>query len=271
MVAQRTDPSKPRSWAEIITIAKDRAAQMSTGSRRVDIPVRSRFIRDVNAGSGETADTPMRQLVKSGSRDGITLRLYLALLWRCSSPPYNTVIPAQKWAELLALEPPVETYSRRVTSAIKRLEAANLISVERSKGKTSVITLLDEAGDGTPYRPPRNGNTPNNRWVKVPISLWQTEQFYELGTPGLAMMLAILAEGHDDGSPVWWSVQRFQQRIGITPSTRARGVKQLSEAGLVTVGREKIASVPGRFAKDAVRHTYKLHLGGPSSKKRLMT
>lgn len=262
-MAQRTTPSSQPTRQQILATAMSRAEEMSSGSRRESVPIRSRFIRDVDAGSGGTADTPMRRLVTAGGREGITLRLYLALLWRCSAAPYETTIPAQQWAELLALEPPVETYSRRVASAITRLEAANLISVKRERGKTSVITLLDESGDGSPYEPPSGGKTAESRWVKVPISLWQTEQFHGLGTPGLAMMLAILAESNDDGRPVWWSVSRFEKRIGITPSTRARGVKELSESGLLTVGRRKVSDVPGRFSREAVRHTYKLHLEEP--------
>lgn len=252
---------------EVLAVAKERAKQMSSGSRRVDIPVRSRFIRDVRAEKGKAADTPLKKLVKSGGRDGITLRLYLALLWRSSAPPYVTQFPARQWAELLGLEPPVETYARRVASAIKRLEDANLISVDRKKGKTSVITLLDESGDGTLYMPPRGGKDPYDRWVKIPIGLWQMDRFYTLGTPGLAMMLAILAESHDDRRPVWWSMSRFEQRIGLTASTRARGVRELEQAGFVQVGRQKVASAPGRFSNEAVRSTYVLNLDGSNKKK----
>lgn len=261
-MAQMKDHEEQPTMEGVLKTAKERARQMSAGSRRVDIPVRARFIRDVDAKTGGTANTPMKRLVAAGSRDGITLRLYLALLWRCSAPPYNTEIPARLWAELLALEPPMETYSRRISSAVKRLEDAGLIAVERVKGQPSVITLLDESGDGTPYSPPRGGRAPLDRWVKVPIGLWQNDDFYGLGTPGLAMLLAVLAERNAADEAMWWSVKRFQQRIGLTPSTRARGLKQLREARLLTVGREKLASNPGRFSKDPVRHTYLLHLDG---------
>ncbi|MFZ2272204.1 hypothetical protein [Corynebacterium variabile] len=204
----------------------------------------------------------MRRLVAAGSRDGITLRLYLALIWRCSASPFRTDVSAQQWGELLALEEPINTYSRRVSKAIKRLENENLISVKREKGRTSLITLLDESGDGSEYTRPHYGRNPKNRWVKIPVDLWQNDRFYDLGTPGLAMMLALLAEAHRDGSAVWWSPRRFKQRIGLTESTRSRGVKQLVEAGFVTVVREKVPGVRGKFSNEAVRNTYLLHLDG---------
>lgn len=245
---------------EILQTAKLHALDMSNGSRRTGIPVRTRFIRDVGASAGEVADTPMRRLVTSGSRDGVTLRLYLALLWRCSAPPFSTDAPTRRWAELLALPAPTSTYTRRISSALKRLEKEKLITVDRVKGRTSVITLLDESGDGNPYQPSLGSKSPWEHWVRVPISLWQDDSFYSLGTPGLAMLLAILAERNDPDEPMWWSESRFKQRIGLTPSTRARGIKELNEAQLVTVQRKKMTPVPGRFARDASRHTYLLHL-----------
>lgn len=268
MIAEKTSRSAPLVRACALSTAKAHAKEMSTGSRRTAIPVRSRFIRDVDAEVGQTANTPMKKLVSFGDRDGITLRLYLALLWRCSSPPYSTDIPARQWAELLALDPPVTTYSRRITSAIRRLEEANLISVQREKGRSSLITLLDESGDGTEYFPERNGTDPRNRWVQIPIEMWQNDKFYGLGTPGLAMMLALLADAHPNGEPMWWSVTRFAQRIGLTASTRARGVKELKEAGFLTVSKMKVSNAPGRFAKESVRNTYQLHLDGPEYRPR---
>lgn len=257
------DEKREPTPQEILQTAKRQASEMSTGSKRIGIPVRTRFIRDVNASSGEVADTPMNRLVAAGSRDGVTLRLYLALLWRCSASPFDTDVPTRRWAELLALPAPVSTYTRRISSALKRLEEENLITVDRTKGRTSVVTLLDESGDGTPYELPRSSRSPLEHWIRVPISLWQDDAFYALGTPGLAMLLAILAERNDPNEPMWWSVSRFEQRIGLTPSTRARGIKQLSEARLLTVQRKKLSNVPGRFARDPSRHTYLLRLDDP--------
>lgn len=262
MSSQRTNQGPADGVRGILKLAKSRARGMSVGSTRTEIPIRSRFIRDIEATEGATAETPMRRLVAAGSRDGITLRLYLALIWRCSASPFRTDVSAQQWGELLALEEPINTYSRRVSKAIKRLENENLISVKREKGRTSLITLLDESGDGSEYTRPHYGRNPKNRWVKIPVDLWQNDRFYDLGTPGLAMMLALLAEAHRDGSAVWWSPRRFKQRIGLTESTRSRGVKQLVEAGFVTVVREKVPGVRGKFSNEAVRNTYLLHLDG---------
>lgn len=264
-MSQTTNSNLPDPTdAEILAKAKERALEMQEGSRRVAIPVRARFIRDITTKSGETADTPMKRLVRYGDRDGITIRLYLALLWRCSAPPFNTEISAVQWAELLGLAPPIGTYSRRVAKAIKRLEDQNLIFVERSRGKTSVITLLDESGSGEAYQPPRESGR-SNRWVKIPVKIWQEDAFHDLTTPGLAMMLAILAEREKERTPMWWSQNRFQQTIGLTPSTRARGVAQLKKAGFLKVIKEKVPNAPKRFSREAVRSTYLLSLDGPAA------
>ena len=251
--------------------ARQRAAAMQKGSRRTDIPLRTRFIRDLDASSGETADTPLKRLVRAGDSDGLTLRLYLALLWRCSAPPYETEIPARMWAELLALPEPMQPQQRRIAHALRRLEDQKLITVTRTKpGKAPTITLLDEAGDGTEYAPPRGSKDPHDRWVKVPVSLWQNERFHTLTTPGLAMLLAILADRSSEAAPLWWTVEVFTRRIGLTPSTRSRGTKELHAAGLLKLGRERVSRTD-RFAPEQVRNTYTLTLEPETATTQLLT
>lgn len=245
--------------SNVVEVAKAHARSMSNNSRREEIPIRSRFIRDVGSENGGVANTALKRVVETGGRDGIALRLYLALVWRASAEPYTSDIAASKWGELLALDLPETTYARRVNRAIGCLEAANLIKVDRCRGKTSVITLLDESGNGRKYVRPRTGKTPETRWIKIPVRLWQEDAFYDLKTPGLAMLLAILAEKQSD-DPVWWSVNKFQERIGISQSTRSRGVKELKTAGWVHVQRKPVTNQKGTFAKDHYRNTYDLRL-----------
>lgn len=245
---------------ESLKIARRHAAAMQKGSRRTNIPLRTRFIRDLETSPGETADTPLKRLVRAGDSDGLTLRLYLALLWRCSAPPYETEIPARMWAELLALPEPMQSQQRRIAHALRRLEEQKLVTVTRTKpGKAPTITLLDESGDGTEYTPPRGSTDPHDRWVKVPVSLWQDERFHTLTTPGLAMLLAILADRSSESTPLWWTVEVFTRRIGLTPSTRSRGTKELHAARLLKLGRERVSRTD-RFAPEQVRNTYTLTL-----------
>ena len=146
------------------------------------------------------------------------------------------------------------------SEAIKRLETENLITVDRVPGRASVITLLDESGDGSPYKPPRDGSDPRNRWIKIPIAIWKKDNFFDLSTPGLAMMLAILAERNKPEEFMWWSTSRFQSRIGLTESTRARGMKELKNAGFLTVRKQRVPNNKKTFSRSAVRSTYLLHL-----------
>lgn len=245
----------------LLELAKQRARDMSRGSRRKDIPVRSRFIRALDTPDGGTADTPLTRLVRAGDSDGLTLRLYLALLWRCSAEPYSTEIQARLWAELLTLPGPLLSQKRRVSEALKRLAREKLIVLESRPGRAPIIGLLDESGDGTLYAPPRGSKDPAKRWVKVPTALWQNDAFHQLTTPGLAMLLAILAEAATPTSEVWWSVDRFQRRIGLTPATRARGTKQLVDGGFLHVHRTSLgSSTQARFAPEHSRNVYTLTL-----------
>lgn len=244
--------------ASAMTLA--RAIKRQTG--REAIPLRSRFIRDVGSPMGNVADTPLRMLVRRGDRDGITLRLYLGLLWLSTAPPYDSSVAADQWGRLLALD--LQTnYRRRVYDALKRLEGQRLIKVNRKRGTTSTITLLDEGGKGIPYNAPKQARRPEDAWIKVPSGLWQKEEFYDLKTPGLAMLLAILADTSPKTGYAWWSPAHFERRIGLSQSTRSRGVAELRDAGLLEIRRKRLEPGEGNFSNDKFRNTYRLTLDEP--------
>lgn len=244
--------------ASAMTLA--RAIKRQTG--REAIPLRSRFIRDVRSPMGSVADTPLRMLVRRGDRDGITLRLYLGLLWLSTAPPYDSSVAADQWGRLLALD--LQTnYRRRVYDAIKRLEGQSLIKVNRKRGTASTITLLDEGGKGIPYNAPKQARRPEDAWIKVPSGLWQKQGFYDLKTPGLAMLLAILADTSPKTGYAWWSPAHFERRIGLSQSTRSRGVAELRDAGLLEIRRKRLEPGEGNFSNDKFRNTYRLTLDEP--------
>ena len=244
--------------ASAMTLA--RAIKRQTG--REAIPLRSRFIRDVDSPMGNVADTPLRMLVRRGDRDGITLRLYLGLLWLSTAPPYDSSVAADQWGRLLALD--LQTnYRRRVYDALKRLEGQRLITVNRKRGTASTITLLDEGGKGIPYNAPRQARRPEDAWIKVPSGLWQKEEFYDLKTPGLAMLLAILADTSPKTGYAWWSPAHFERRIGLSQSTRSRGVGELRDAGLLEIRRKRLEPGEGNFSNDKFRNIYRLTLDEP--------
>ncbi|WP_141740846.1 hypothetical protein [Corynebacterium sp. HMSC05C01] len=236
------------------------ALKRQTG--RDAIPVRSRFVRELGNPIGKVANTPLKNLVRRGDRDGITIRLYLGLLWISTAPPYDSTVSAERWAHLLALDLKTN-YRRRVYEAFQRLENQKLIKVKRQPGAVSTILLLDEGGKGVAYKAPRQARRAADAWIKVPSGLWQMEEFYDLKTPGLAMLLAILADTSPKTGYAWWSPAHFERRIGLSQSTRSRGVGELKDAGLLEIRRKRLAPGEGSFSNDKFRNTYRLTLDKP--------
>lgn len=236
------------------------ALKRQTG--RDAIPIRSRFVRELGNPIGKVANTPLKNLVRRGDRDGITVRLYLGLLWISTAPPYDSTVSAERWAHLLALDLKTN-YRRRVYEAFQRLEDQKLIKVKRQPGAVSTILLLDEGGKGVAYKAPRQARRAADAWIKVPSGLWQMEEFYDLKTPGLAMLLAILADTSPKTGYAWWSPAHFERRIGLSQSTRSRGVGELRDAGLLEIRRKRLEPGEGNFSNDKFRNTYRLTLDEP--------
>lgn len=236
------------------------ALKRQTG--RDAIPVRSRFVRELGNPIGKVANTPLKNLVRRGDRDGITIRLYLGLLWISTAPPYDSTVSAERWAHLLALDLKTN-YRRRVYEAFQRLENQKLIKVKRQPGAVSTVMLLDEGGKGVAYKAPRQARRAADAWIKVPSGLWQKEEFYDLKTPGLAMLLAILADTSPKTGYAWWSPAHFERRIGLSQSTRSRGVAELRDAGLLEIRRKRLEPGEGNFSNDKFRNTYRLTLDEP--------
>jgi len=242
---------------ELVQRAITMANALKRQTGRNEIPLRTRFLRDVNNPMGKAAITPLSNLVGRGDRDGVTIRLYLGLLWISVARPYDSSVSAERWAQLLALNPETN-YRRRIYTALERLENQKLVKVDRRAGAASTITLLDEGGSGQPYSAPVQAGRPENAWVKVPVDLWQREEFYGLKTPGLAMLLVVLADTSPKTGYAWWSPAHFERRIGLSQSTRSRGVAELRDAGLLEVKRKRLEPGVGNFSNDKFRNTYKL-------------
>ena len=254
-----SDRTKDPDWPERLKQAKSLAALLVT-ERRQDIPLRAEFVRDVtretNAGP---PDTKLRQLVRRGGSDGLLLKLYLALIWRCSAPPFDTEISARQWSRLLALSPYEHNVgARRVSKALTTLRDLRLIDLERIDGDSSRVTLLNESGNGKPYTLPFSGRRADSYYLRVPVELWTSGKIYELGTPGVAMLLALLAEQPKDGGEVWWSTRRFERRIGLSGSTRTRGTKELKDANLLFTRRGQRPDDRKTFAPESTVTIYKL-------------
>lgn len=255
---------------ELLDVSMTLAKQLDEDSgRRKAIPIRKQFVRTDAAAVGSP---PLADLVARGGRGGgLIVKLYLALVWRCSGGDFDTDISARAWARLLALDEPNTKGARRVAKAIKTLEERKLISVQPRRGEPSIITLLDESGDESPYTLPSTAYTASKLkrdiYFKVPTKLWTVGFMQRMSSPALTMLLILLAEqsgdanpGDLDGKRVWWSTERFPQQYGISPAMRSRGTKDLIELELLYVERAGVG-LPGNnrpFARERVRNVYRL-------------
>ncbi len=253
MLSTSADAETDLEVGRRIELSRELAQDIHLSSaRRRSVPVRSVFSRDLTG----QASAPMARLVRVGGRGGaVLLKLYLALIWRSSAAPFDTAIPARKWAELLALQDPAVGGARRIADALKTLESQQLISIERRRGEASRVTLLHESGSGETYSLPRGGS--EDLYFQVPARMWLTGELQQLSAPGLAMLMAVLAEQARPGARVWWSTTRFPGRFGLSAATRSRGTKELVEAELLQVTREAVSLSGSRsFAADRVRKIY---------------
>lgn len=236
----------------------------SSSDRRQQIPIRHLFVRDLD----RRGETPLTRLVNvRGRGNAVALRLYIALIWKCSAPPFDTEISTRKWAELLALEDPGRRGARRVSDALQTLEKERLIRVERHHGEASTIYLLEESGTGRPYELPSTSyvrsagkEKERHRYFKVPVKLWTKQHIQQLSAPAIAMLLVTLSSAQPD-KPVWWSTTLFPEMFGLSSATRARGTKELAERGLLHVSKTLVgesAFSKSEFGRERVRNNYRL-------------
>lgn len=264
----RAEVARPQVTARALELASDLSA---SSARRVDVPVRVGFVERINA-SAPAATThdlaPLARLVNSGGRGGgVALKLFLSIVWRCSAAPFTTDISARQWAALLDLPDPAHLGARRVTDALKALERQHLVTLESRRGEPSVIGLLDEHGQGSPYRLPSTSmkaaakkDRDAHLYFKVPTRLWTHGHLQAMSTPALAMLLICLAsERGSYGKPQWWSTEAFPNRYSLSPATRSRGSKELVDRNLLIVTKELVSnSRTSAFGREQVRNRYQL-------------
>lgn len=255
-----------------LTLAQDLA---NSSQKRIAVPIRLAFVERVDPAApleGDADLPPLAQLIRTGGRGGeVATKLYLSLVWRCSATPFTTDISARKWAALLGLEDPAKLGARRVTDALRTLERHQLVHLETRRGEPSIIHLLDEHGDGTPYNLPSTASVAARsrrdpvaaqaaRYFKVPTVLWTSGHMQAMSAPAVAMLLVCLAsERGKYGEPVWWSTTTFPTRYCLSPSTRSRGTKDLAARELLLVRKELISnSRTSTFGRDQVRNRYQL-------------
>lgn len=261
-------PHRDRVEVPAGALAAAREIDESSG-RRTATPVRKLFVRAVGP---DDDDPPLARLVQVGGRGGgVALKLYLALLWRCSGEPFQTSKPHRAWATLLGLEDPEGKGARRIAAALKTLQRLGLLTIQRVPAEPSIVSLLDESLDGSPYllpsteyaRAPQgaagDAQREHNLYFKVPSRLWTEGHIQSLDTPAIAMLLILLAEQADGPNPAWFSTTAFPARYRISPKTRAAGTRRLGARGLLSIDKQAVPAAPGQSSVFERRRTRSLY------------
>lgn len=250
--------------ADIPQWSLDAAKALAQASgRRDEIPIRNSFVRH----DDPSIVPPLAHLISTGGRGGgVAIKLYIALIWRCSGEPFNTDILARRWAALLGLDEPNTLGARRITKGLNTLEEARLVHLERRRGDSTVVTLLEESGIGNDYALPSTahnralgGAQATHRYFKLPLALWTEGHIQSMSAAATAMLLVLTEERNVDGRPTWWSTERFPQLFNLSPSIRSRGTAELADRRLVFVRKQLVDSATSStFSKQRVRNLYQL-------------
>ena len=237
----------------------------SSAERRLAIPVRKSFVRV----DDPDERPPLARLVARGGRGGgVALKLYLALIWRCSAEPFETDISARKWAVLLGLADPNAAGARRIAAALTVLEREGLLDLERRRGEPTLIRLLNESGNRAAYSLPssahvlsRTADKQDHVYLKVPTELWTLGHIQSMSAAALAMLLVLLAEQPKGHAAAWWSTEAFPRRYNLTAGTRSVGTRELVARRLLHVQKRSVTAM-GRsqstFSRERVRNVYTL-------------
>ena len=212
--------------------------------------------------------SPLATVLRSGRGSSVRLKLLLSLLWVGSAPPHDLNFPARVWAELLDLPNPDGSGGRQIRSALRWLADHGFVVLLDSGQQWPTVRLLEETLTGVGYSVP--GATlsalgpaedrTEHFYVTLPPSLWLNGWIARLNGPALAMLLVVLdaGAGAEQGTPVWFSPRAFAERYGLSDGTRATGVAQLVDEGLIVTGKRPV----GRDAASPLRMrtTYTLYL-----------
>jgi hypothetical protein len=252
----------PATRAQKVRTRPSRQA-LTQGERAVvRLKRRSAQIRRSFISRDDPVEPPLARALRGGRGGEVRIKLYLTLLWfGGGNQPYDVTFPARAMAELLDLEDPAGRGARRITGAIRWLEAHRLLLVERVRGEPSRLTLLDESGQGRAYRPPGEvcrelsdtgaaegwEDTEEawyfNRYEQLPPEFWGNGWIATLSASGVAILLVLMVlDTENNGKQGFWiSPKRAKQRFALSEDTWTRGIKELERYGLIVVRPKQVS------------------------------
>jgi len=203
-----------------------------TTSKREVVPLAKDFIR-----RDDGQPPPLATLMRGGRGGEVRLKLFLSMNLLAVRDPFDVrPLPARVWAEMLNLPNPETNGARRVNEAITWLQRHKLISIDdRRPGQPPRVYLRSHIGNGEPYSRPRS------TWVNLPVTFWKNGWIVRLSGRALALLLILLelVGGRDPQQGAYVRPDKARFQYGLSEDTWSRGVKELKEAGLIIVTREK--------------------------------
>jgi hypothetical protein len=198
-------------------------------------PVRRSFVERT---AGQTGPTPLARLLRTqgdvgGKGGGLRVSLFLSLIWLCSKEPYTTTRQPAYWATLLGRGDPRGDGARAIRDCLKELRDRGTIKLT-ARGNRIEIGLNAETSTSenpVPYLTPYD----REPYISVPRAFWSSGTAGRLSGAGVAMYLVSLAMTRHDDPDFFLSGEFFDERFGISRSSRKRGLSELAKAGVLTV------------------------------------
>lgn len=236
---------------------------------RDSCPLRRSF---VERPEGDNTPTPMARLLRTrdnagGRGGGVRLALLLSIIWVCAREPYTSRRVAPFWAELLGREDPRGEGARVIRDCLHELSHRGFIELIDG-GQSNEIRLMNESNPTTeqsspePYKPPYGADA----YLSIPRTFWLEGVAGGLSGAGVAMYLVALSLTKPHSGDFFISGTFFDQRFGISRSSRKRGLAELVDWGVLTVRRveepdpethrmmrRNIYTVADRFRQTAAR------------------
>ena len=232
--------------------------KLAESVKRDSCPVRRSFVERT---SGSTEPTPLVRLMQTqgatgGKGAGLRISLLLSLIWLSSKEPYTTTRVAAYWAALLGRDDPREEGARTIRDCLHELRERGFIMLA-ARGSNIEIYLSNESKirdekTGLPvlYTPPYGGES----YLSIPRAFWATGTAGKLSGAGVAMYLVSLAMLRDDFPAFFLTGKFFEERFGISRSSKKRGLAELVNHGVLTV--ESVVGIDFTTFRRARRNVY---------------
>ena len=216
--------------------------------RRSGVQVPELFIRRAD----QSLDVPPLALLLRGGQGGeVRLKLYLTMLLLAVRPPFDIrePVPARSWAAALGIPDPENRGARRVGDAITWLAEHKFLETERRQGAPGAVRLLHSDLSGHPYVRP----TERERYITLPLGLWEQGWIARLSGTALALMIVLLDMQSARTEPQWISPAQARRRYDLSPDTWSKALKELTAFELVTILRRPQG---GEFNYQRMRNAY---------------